>query len=231
MTYVSKNSIMLNLIYENHALLLFLQHFDVDFSIENKTVEQLCLENEIDTESFIVIANLYNGFLPTEEDVEAITDLSHILMFLQKSHYFYRDYKYPELKAYIEEFKKNEPHKFFLLIEQFFNNYFAEVVEHLKYENNVIFPYFKGLQQHKKDNQQHEFSLVQYQKHHSDTEAKLADLKNLFLKHIKIKSDLNLKRKFLKALLELEFDMNIHSIIEERILMAIVEKLENERNY
>ena len=126
--------------------------------------------------------------------------------------------------------KNNHSNKDFRLIEQFFNDYFEEVLEHLKYEDEIAFPYFYRLLQNNQLNHTKSFSADKYKNHHTDIETKLTDLKSLFLKHIKIKSDLNTKRKFLNTLFGLEFDLKIHSIVEEKILIPLIEKIEVKQN-
>jgi regulator of cell morphogenesis and NO signaling len=229
-TYITNDKKMLDLINENYSLLLCLQHFDIDFSVDNKTVQELCSENKINLNAFIVIANLYNGFFPTENEIDKIDDITPILSFLKKSHSFYVEDKYPELKYYLGIIKNTHNSKDFQLIEQFFNDYFEEVLEHLKYEDEIAFPYFYSLLQNGKVNLIKSFSTNEYRNHHTDIETKLTDLKNLFLKHIKIKSDLNTKRKFLNTLFGLEFDLKIHSVIEEKILIPLIEKTEAQQN-
>ncbi|HQO07728.1 MAG TPA: hypothetical protein PK692_06695 [Bacteroidales bacterium] len=221
---------MLDLINENYSLLLCLQHFDIDFSVDNSTVEQLCVENKINLNAFIVIANLYNGFFPVDNEINKIDNIKPILHFLKKSHSFYIEDKYPELKYYLEKIKNVHTSRDFQLIEQFFNDYFEEVLEHLKYEDDIAFPYFFSLERKDKITQSKSFSAKEYRNHHTDIETKLTDLKNLFLKHIKIKSDLNVKRKFLNTLFGLEFDLKIHSVIEEKVLIPLIERIENEQN-
>jgi regulator of cell morphogenesis and NO signaling len=229
-SYITKDKKMLGLINENYSLLLCLQHFDIDFSVEDSTVEELCIENKINLNAFIVIANLYNGFFPVDNEIYKIDNIKPVLHFLKKSHSFYIEDKYPELKYYLGKIKNNNSNKDFQLIEQFFNDYFEEVLEHLNYEDDVAFPYFFSLINKDKLQQRKSFSANEYKNHHTDIETKLTDLKNLFLKHIKIKSDLNTKRKFLNTLFELEFDLKIHSVIEEKILIPLIEKIEVQRN-
>ncbi|HPA12640.1 MAG TPA: hypothetical protein PLM40_05350 [Bacteroidales bacterium] len=229
-SYITKDKKMLDLINENYSLLLCLQHFDIDFSVDNSTVEQLCVENKINLNAFIVIANLYNGFFPVDNEINKIDNIKPILHFLKKSHSFYIEDKYPELKYYLEKIKNVHTSRDFQLIEQFFNDYFEEVLEHLKYEDDIAFPYFFSLERKDKITQSKSFSAKEYRNHHTDIETKLTDLKNLFLKHIKIKSDLNVKRKFLNTLFGLEFDLKIHSVIEEKVLIPLIERIENEQN-
>lgn len=44
-------------------------------------------------------------------------------------------------------------------------------------------------------------------------------VKNLLLKYVTIEDDLGLRRKLLFALYELEYDLYVHSLIEETILI------------
>ncbi len=229
-SYITKEKKMLDLINENYSLLFCLQHFDIDFSVDNMTVKELCSENKINLIAFIIIANLYNGFFPTDDEIEKLGDMKPILSFLKNSHSFYIEDKYPELKYYLGKIRTNHSNKDFRLIEKFFNDYFEEVMEHLKYEDEVAFPYFYSLLNEEKLMQDKSFSAKEYRNHHTDIETKLTDLKNLFLRHIKIKSDLNTKRKFLNTLLGLEFDLKIHSVIEEKILIPLIENIEVQQN-
>jgi regulator of cell morphogenesis and NO signaling len=51
---------MIDLINENYSLLLLLQHFEIEFTVGNKTVEQLCEEYNVDLPSFLIISKCCN---------------------------------------------------------------------------------------------------------------------------------------------------------------------------
>lgn len=219
---------MSELIIENSSLLLLLEHFEVDFAVKDKTVEQICAENKIDLSVFLVFGNLYNGFYPDKEEINSLKDISTIIRFLKNSHRFYKQDKYPELKYFLKQLHEKHNSEDILLIEKFFNDYFEEVLEHLDYEDSVVFPYICSLIKEGKIDRQNNFSANEYRDHHSDIETKLTDLQNLLLKHISLKNDFSLRRKFLFSLFELEFDLNVHSLIEEKILLPLVGKIEIE---
>lgn len=227
-TYITPDMKMSDLIVENPKLLLLLEHFEIDFAVKDKTVEQLCTENKIDPSVFLVFGNLYNGFFPDKDEINALTDISLIIRFLKNSHKFYKHDKYPELKFFIKQLHEKHNTEDILLIEKFFNEYFEEVLEHLDYEDSVAFPYICRLIDDGKIAGKFNFSASEYSDHHSDIETKLTDLKNLLLKHILLKNDFSLRRKFLFSLFELEFDLNIHSLIEEKILLPLVGNIETE---
>ena len=224
-TYMAPDSKMAVLINENPFLLLLLEHFQMDLMVGNKTVKQLCSENGINLPVFITFGNLYNGFFPSGDEITSSRDVPDIIRFLKSSHRYYKEDKYPEIRQFIQKLYKNNPRRDVELIDKFFQNYFEEVLEHLDYEDNIAFPYFSRLTG-EKDLMKKDFSVSEYREHHTDIETKLTDLKNLLLKHLPIKNDLPFKRKILLSLFQLEFDLNIHSIIEEKILLPLGEKIE-----
>ncbi len=227
--FVLPESKVSELVFENPMLLLLIDHFGLDFLIHEKTIRELCLENEINENVFIAVANLYNGFKSIDLEIFSKNDIECIIKFLWNSHIYYENEKYPEIKDLIVlSYEKNRAAEI-KLIGQFFDEYFEEVKEHLSYENDTAFPYFKKLL---KDNFQNidenlrDFSVKEYSEHHTDIESKLNDLKALLLKHIPVDNDRVLRRKIITALFELEYDLNIHSLIEDTILIPLIEKIE-----
>lgn len=227
-TFISPDHIMAELVKENPSFLLLLEHFEMDFCVNDYTVSQLCQEYNVNLSVFLIIGNLYNGFYPIENEINALSDLKVIIRFLKNSHNFYKYDKYPEIKKYMKELKNNHDSENIGLIEKFFNSYFDEVLEHLDYEDKIAFPYFHQLIDNTKGVDIDNFSANEYREHHTDIETKLEDLKNLLLKHISLKNDLPVRRKFLNSLFELESDLQIHSIIEEEVLLPLVSKIEND---
>lgn len=211
---------MADLIDANPHLLLMLQHFNIDFRVGDITVWQLCSRHGISENLFVSIANLYNGFDSKGHQPFTQTDLLQVIDFLKSSHDFYRNDKYPQINSYIRELQERHPMREMKLLEKFFNEYFAEVLEHLDYEDSTAFPYFITLLEKKEQVRQGTlYSSKEYGDHHTDIELKLQDLKNLLLKYVEMEGDLELRRRLLFALYELEFDLYIHSLIEEKILI------------
>ncbi|MFH1195977.1 MAG: hemerythrin domain-containing protein [bacterium] len=226
--YVKPEMKMADLIFENPSLLLLMEHFELDFIVHDKTVLQLCEENKISKEVFIAFANLYNGFYPTEAGNFSKDDITAIILFLRNTHNYYENEKYPEIKNLIEQLYFKNYAAEIKLIGKFFDEYFEEVKEHLSYENKVVFPYFCQLskQTRSNENDKNKFSVNEYREHHTDIESKLNDLKELLLKHVPVQNDRVLRRKIIVNLFEVEYDLNIHSIIEETVLIPLIVKLE-----
>ena len=217
-------------INDNHELLLLMDFFNIEKPVGDKTIEEVCNENNVNLDVFLLIGNLYNGFSPGKDEViDNHLNVSSIISFLGKSHSYYRDDKYPEIASYIKELYKVQKHEDVKLIEEFFNTYFEEVLQHFNYEENTAFPYFCELISPEGDPSKFDYSSHSYQQRHTDIETKLTDLKNLLLKYINLPGSLSLKRKILHCLFELENDLMIHSVIEERVLIPIIEDLEKQK--
>ncbi|HLW09717.1 MAG TPA: hypothetical protein VKX35_04905 [Fermentimonas sp.] len=224
---------MADQIDSNPRLLLMLQHFNIDFNVSDLTVSQLCAQYDISETLFVDIANLYNGFGTKKTHTYTKKDLLQVIDFLKNTHHYYRSDLYPQINEYIHQLQENHPEVRLelKLIEKFFYQYFTEVKEHLDYEDDIAFPYFIKLLKDKSSNEARVlYSSKEYSDHHSDIELKLHDLKNLLLKYVKVDNDLGLRRKLFFALYELEFDLYIHSLIEESILIPSGLKIENKEN-
>ncbi|MEY1638969.1 hemerythrin domain-containing protein [Tenuifilum osseticum] len=218
---------MSDLIVENPRLLILLEHFNLDFVVSDKTVSLLCDENSIPLQLFLLFGNLYNGYQPEVSHIGSPEDIKTIIMFLRNSHIYYKEEKYPEILSYIKQIQDKTHNSEIKLIENFFKDYFTEVLEHLDYEETIAFPYIVNLVEQKGKQVNSDFSANEYREHHTDIETKLTDLKNLLLKHIKISNELPLRRKLFLSLFELDFDLQLHAMIEESILLPIVADIES----
>lgn len=228
--YITPETRMAEVILEHPSILLLMEHFGLDFIVHEKTVEQLCRSNNISAKVFTAFANLYNGFHLSGEEEFSNEDISDIITYLRNSHNYYENEKYPEIKYFIRELYKLNDSPEIKLIEKFFNEYFEEVKEHLSYENRVVFPYFnnllRGIKNTDMKSGRSDFSVHEYSEHHTDIESKLNDLKELLLRHVPVQNDAALRRKIIVSLFDLEYDLNIHSAIEETVLMPLIGRLE-----
>jgi regulator of cell morphogenesis and NO signaling len=225
--YIEPGLKVSDLIKENPSFLLVLEHFGIDEILKEKTIAQLCSQYNIGEFIFTAICNFYNDFNFVNQDKLNRSDIPVIIRFLSNSHRYYKNEKYPEILQYIKTLNVPEHKKEMTLVELFFNEYFVEVKEHLEYEEEIVFPYFSHLYDNVSPASEKKFSASLYLDHHSDIESKLADLKNLLLNHLHIKNLNSVKRKLLYALFELEYDLKIHSMIEEQILIPLAVSLEN----
>lgn len=218
------------IILHNPYSLLMFEHLGLSLAVKEKTVEQACLESNISVDLFLTFANLFNGNMPSGKAEYSFNDIQTIINYLQKEHQYYLNEMYPNILSDIEEMNRVNDHPEIPMAGKFFNEYFNEVKEHLNYENEVVFPYiialYSKLNSAEIKNFPINYSASEYQEHHGNIEEKLADLKNLLIKYLPQKNDQEIRRKMLFSLFELEYDLNIHTQIENSILIPLVKHLE-----
>jgi len=228
--FVTSEMKIADIIIANPYLILGLEHLGIDMEVREKTVEDICTENHVSSELFMIIVNLYNGYKPSPIADYSFDDIQTIIKYLKSCHRYYLEEKYPMINQYIGMINSINDHPEILMIGKFFDKYFKEVIEHLDYEDDVVFPYVLGLNDQlalkSPINTTANYSVTEYREHHNDIEEKLTDLNNLLIKYIPQKNDQQIRRKLLLILFELEYDLKIHSLIEETILIPMVEKME-----
>lgn len=229
-TFARPENKLFDLILENPNLLLMIDHFGLEDIVGDFSIEQYCKKNNVNTDIITTIINLYNGFHNIDIDIFIDKDIELIVKFLKNSHTYYLREKYPEIQDIISKIERKLQNKEIQLVSQFFNEYFKEVAEHLEYEDKIVFPYITNLLTNNK-NSSNSFAVRDYQEHHTDIEYKLNELCNLLLKHIRLEDADYLKSKLLNAILELEQDLYVHSIIEDKILIPLVHRLENDSKF
>ncbi len=215
-----------DLVSDTPVLLLMLEHFGILEPLGDKSVSKLCNDYEIDIDLFCEIANMFRGQMPSGKSRYPFETLEALLTYLKNNHHYYLSEKLPYVREQIETLESECELPEIPLIKRFFEEYSNEVKEHLLYEDSTAFPYFRSLIEGVEGD--NIFSVREYRDHHSDIETKLADLKNLLIKHVDIKSHYAIRRNLLVSLFELEQDLRIHSIIEEKILMPLIRKRERE---
>ena len=232
--YITADLKMSDIIFNNPYLLHLAEHFGMNVPVKDKSVKKLCEENDLNPELFLTFANLYNGVKYTPKDPLTHHDILNIIKYLKNNHKFYTDEIYPNILRTIHQMAEINDHKEMALVPRFFLDYFNEVAEHLEYENKVVHPYVLELYEQRinptSTRKPQIYSAKEYQEHHSDIEDKLNDLKNLLIKYLPYKDDQILRRKLILKLFDLENDLNIHSQIEELILIPLVTEMESQLN-
>ncbi len=221
---------VVDIILGNPHLMLMLEHFGIGFEVREKTVKQICAENNININLFLTLANLFNGHVSHIKADYSFDDIDTIICYLKKSHQNYLEEKYPKIQLKFREMFELNDHPQILMAEKFFNEYYNEVKDHFDYENKIVFPYVTSLysviNNKKGVPTEGSYSVAEYKEHHDNIEEKLEDLKNLLIKYLPVKNDQEIRRELLFGLFDLEFDLNIHAQIEDKILIPLVEQME-----
>jgi len=220
-----------DLILNNPYSTLLFEHLEIKTVLQDKTITDVCTENGISTALFLSLARLFMQSHQMPKAHYTRHDVKNMIGYLKHCHSYYLDEKYPQIQLYIQELRDLNNTAEINLLEKFFNEYFQEVKEHLDYENKTVFPYISGLLEQLDEQPfvlHSDYSVSEYKAHHDNIEEKLSDIKNLIAKYLPVKNHPEIKRKLLFGLSELEFDLHIHSEIEDLVLIPLVEQIEIE---
>lgn len=203
-----------------------LERMGISYGFGDETVGEVCTGAGVSTESFLLICNVYlsDAYIPSRSVLDRI-DLKDILRYLRLSHTYYEQTAVKTLSDALDALMVpcGDTHK--MIISRFFSDYTQELSRHFAYEEDVVFPYVEAMLEH---NVKDDFSIGQYEKHHSDVQEKLDDLKKLIMTYLPPQCDQRLIQAALSGIFMLETDLSKHTIIEDRILIPAVNHLEEE---
>ncbi len=217
------------LILHDLTLLPLLNRFGIELGFQDKTIEQICSENGINIDFFLEITNAFHDKDYVSNDLHSFS-LKLIIDYLMKSHNYYRTIKIPRIKELINKlFWESNEEKNRSVLLNFYNEYIKEVIEHLDYEENKIYPYIIDIEKSYKNQskqKKQKYSALNYQNVHSDINSKLLDLKNIVIKYLPPALNSEIQNELLQEIFMFEKDLKDHSKIENTVLIPRVKAIE-----
>jgi regulator of cell morphogenesis and NO signaling len=219
-------------IHSNYLLIPVITRFGIRLGFGDKTVKTVCEEYGVDVEFFTTILNVFSheNYFPQERMLHF--NALQLVEYLKKTHEYYRNILIPMLEQNFELFMhsaatENKPE--ILLIKNFFAQYKNELMAHLRREDELTFPYSAGL--YRKENLEllhRQYSMNVFESEHDNVDEKLYDLKNILIKYLQGDYNEELRNNLIFNLSRLEKDLKDHMRIEEKILVPMVKKMEQE---
>lgn len=216
-----------DLLASDGNLLSILQRLGIRLGFGEATIADLCARYGISAELFIMICNIYSyhDYVPQVESL-AEKDIESITAYLRASHRYYTKVCFPAIHNSIHSLVKELDDVNRHLIDKFYDDYDNEVNNHFSYEEDVVFPYIESLLNNKEKSDD-KYNISQFGHNHSNINEKLNDLKNIIIKYLDEKYSLPLRFELLKEIYIVEEDLRKHSLIENKLLIPLVENLEN----
>ena len=170
---------MISLIRDNYDLLQMLGSFGISLGFGDKTVQETCEDNHVDTYTFLAVVNFtINGYGEFESDDQiSVPTLMH---YLDASHAYFLDFQLPFIRRELVE-SLNEDDSLARLIMRFYDEYAHEIRRHMMYEQKTLFPYVNSLLE---GNPANDYNVMTFSKHHGATDKKLRELKLLIIKYL-----------------------------------------------
>ena len=217
---------MLSLIRDNYNVLQSLGAFGISLGFGDKTVREVCEEQNVDSLTFLAVVNLTINDYFSQSDIEKLS-VPTLLQYLKASHHYYIDFQLPFLRRELTE-ALDDGDNLGRLILKIFDEYARFITHHMKFEEQTLFPYVEGLLrgEYKED-----YNIETFSKHHEQTNEKLKELKSIIIKYLP--SD-PMRNNMLTATLydiyNLEEWLRLHASVEEQIFKPAIKLLEKQRN-
>ena len=214
---------MITLISDNYNILQSLGRFGISLGFGDKTVREVCEEQEVDTFTFLAIVNYtINGY--RNVDSEERFSVPTLLHYLKSSHEYYLNFQLPAIRTQLQEaldMKDNLAR----LILKLYDGYAQEIRRHMQYEEKTVFPYVVDLLNNKINNN---YDIDTFSKHHGQVDLRLKELKNIIIKYLP--TDIRHNNQLTSILYNLynneEWLVN-HSQVEEDIFIPAIRNLEH----
>ncbi|MDE7369205.1 MAG: LuxR C-terminal-related transcriptional regulator [Muribaculaceae bacterium] len=208
-----------DLIEENPNLLGVLSRFGLSFGFGDKTVKEVCEEDDVDLNSFLAVCN----FLCSRNYSDYKISLPTLMSYLRKAHIHFLDYLLPSIRRkLIEAINRSDVNDVSFLLLKFYDDYVKEVHNHMHHENDDVFSYVSRLLAGEVSEK---FRIRDYSLNHVSMTKKLNELKDVFIRHYHVK-DNEILTAALTDIIYCGNEFNNHCDIENKLFIPEVERLE-----
>jgi len=220
----NKDMKMSDLIDADYRLLLLLNRLKISLGFGDKSVLTVCEQSEFDVNCFLFLANFQsNKSIMSVHETFNNLPLEPFLHYLKCSHEYFLENRLPNIRRKLKLIFTKEEKDLESLVLNFFDNYTDEVYEHMKYEDNTVFPYVRSLLDHSKGEP---YSIDIFQERHNNIEEKMADLKRILMKYVSGHKDQILMTNILMELYMSEEELAAHTFIEDELVIPRVRSIE-----
>ncbi len=218
------SDLMSDLINRHHTILLLLSRFNIPLGFADKTIKQICLDHQVDTDTFLAVINLNYGnpdILP--KDMSQRVSIEALIDYLKNSHRFYLDYRLPTIRQNLSSSLDQEDPKISKLLMQVYDQYASEIAKHMNYEEEHVFTYVFDLLKGNADNSL--FHIRNFSEKHTHVEEKLDELRDIIIRYYPTRCNHALNCA-LFDLFSCAEDLSLHNEVEDRLFVPAIELLE-----
>lgn len=230
MTAVKKRYTAINrmseLVSENHNILLVMSRFGISLGFGEQTVEEVCLRSGVDTPTFLAIINTMLDPDYELQPEDGRISVECFLHYLHNSHDYYLQFRLPELRRKLIEAIDCRHGDIAFAVLKFFDEYVAEVRNHLQHEETILFPYVRALLAGK---ERGEYSIKKFASQHDQIADRLTELKKILIQYYPSADSYELNG-VLFDIFTCEEDLASHNYVEDRLFVPVVMRLEKERS-
>ncbi len=216
----TKDDRMCDLVSCHYRVLLVMSRFGIGLGFGDKSIDEVCREAGVDTTTFLVITNMLLSEDTAIYDPEKLS-LEALLVYLQKSHTYFLGFRLPGIREKLVSIVDGAGDLSTAIIN-YFDGYIKGVNAHMRYEDEVVFPYVRALLAGSIPD---DYRIEIFQKRHDQVEVMLTEFKNILIKYYPSESTNELNGVLLD-IFECERDLASHNAVEDMLFVPAVAALE-----
>lgn len=214
-----------DLITAHPSLMTLLKRLGISLGFGDRSIDDVCQQSGVDTSFFLLICNVhtFNNYVPSTATILG-TDMTGLVPYLERSHKYYVEKRLPHIERHLDAIAQSLGGRIGQVFISFFKEYKTEVEAHFLHEERDVFPHIIALMNGQRDSS---YSIDSFLQTHSDIEGKLGDLLNIVFKYLPPQDDDDDVLDVVYDILRLSEDLKKHTLIEEKIMVPLVQHLEN----
>lgn len=213
---------LINIISDNYGVLQSLGSFGINLGFGDKTVREVCDDENVDTYTFLAVVNFTINGYQNPDDAEHLS-VPTLIHYLKASHAYYLDFELPFIRRELVD-ALDENDNLARLILRLYDEYAHSIRGHMQYEEKTVFPYVEALG---KGETPTDFDIYTFSKHHQQTDQKLRELKNIIIKYLPYDGlHNNQLTATLYDIYNCEQWLSEHAAVEDQIFIPAVRRLE-----
>jgi regulator of cell morphogenesis and NO signaling len=213
---------MSSLLTENYRMLLVISRFGISLGFGDKTIGEVCRENQVDVPTFLVIVNMLLDEDGAANYAETAFSIDSLISYLRNSHDYFLNFRLPAIRADLNGLLSKDKDELSQAILNYFDEYVAEVRKHMAYEEETVFPYVRALLAGQRRG---DYAIAVFRRQHDHVSARLTEFKNIIIKYYPAKSA-NEINSVLFDIFNCENDLASHNAIEDRLFVPAIAALE-----
>ncbi len=208
------------LVSDHYRVLLVMSRFGIGLGFGDKTIGAVCRENGVDAPTFLTVVNMLLDNDPLAYGPDDIS-VKSLLGYLHNSHEYFLGFRLPQIRRALVNTvgTGNDLSK---AIVGYFDEYVGEVEKHMKYEEQVVFPYVRELLDGTCPT---DYSIDIFEKQHDQVEARLSEFKNILIRFYPSRST-NEINGVLFDIFNCENDLASHNAIEDYLFVPAIHDIE-----
>lgn len=220
----TKDDSINDIIQEDFNILTILSRIPIPLGFGSGSIDNICRENGVPTDLFLLIVNFA---ISRSIDLSSVTSSSvlGLVEFLHNSHDYFLTYKYPHIRANLLNALDGNHSSINPVIVRFFDQYVCLVEKHFHYEESVLYPYIRSLVNGYKSP---DYDIATFARNHERISDTLSDLKNIILQGYSTSIPYRM-HDVVVDLFNCEEDLQIHTDIENHILVPLICRLESKQ--